>query len=270
MAEESADEPGSDLPVRSDYGTGCYRRCIVLESDDGVVRGELSDDFHHFAVTLHHDGRRATRVEGEGVRIPWTTCPGALEPLRRMEGTALSRELPALLRHTPARAQCTHLHDLACLAIAHACRSGEGGATRRRYDAAMPDPAPNGTRAVLERDGEEQLSWQIAASTVVSATPAIFDGLSLGGRSFYRFLRGQPDPELAEAAWILQRAVFIGMGRRHDFENIHAAIRFAPVVGAACHTFDPARVGAARRVYGTLRDFSDAPERILDRDPAPG
>ena len=141
------------LPLRDDYGSGCYRRCIVLEADGDTVRGELADDFHHFGVSLRHDGERALEVVGEDVRVPWTTCPGALEPLRRMEGAPLSRAVRDLLRHTSAREQCTHLHDLACLAVAHAARAAAGGAAMRRYDAEVPDRVGDETHSVLRRDG---------------------------------------------------------------------------------------------------------------------
>ncbi len=254
-----------DLPQREKYGEGCYRRCIVLDAAVGSVRGELADDFHHFAVSLRHDGRTAGRLEGEAVRVPWTTCPGALEPLRRMEGAPITRTLADLTAHTRARAQCTHLHDLACLAIAQAARFAEGAAPRRRYDATLPDRTDGRTRATLARDGETILEWQLQKSRITDASLDAFTGLELGGIGLVRLIHRELDPDIAEAAWILQRAVFIGAGRRHDFEAMPAASVFAQVVGAACHTFDPARVDDAHRNRGTLRDFTRAPERILER-----
>ncbi|HKJ24475.1 MAG TPA: hypothetical protein VKB65_06610, partial [Myxococcota bacterium] len=101
-------EPTAGLPpTRADFGGGCYRRRILLEAEGAEARGELADDFHHFAVRLRHDDARVVEVRGEDVRVPWVTCPGALAPLRRMEGVALSRTLPGILRHTDAREQCT-------------------------------------------------------------------------------------------------------------------------------------------------------------------
>ena len=75
----------------------------------------LGDDFHHFAVAIAHDGARVTAIEGEPRRIPWTTCPGALVPLQAMKGAPLGDPILNLTRHAPAKAQCTHLHDLTCL-----------------------------------------------------------------------------------------------------------------------------------------------------------
>jgi hypothetical protein len=107
----------------------------------------------------------------------------------------------------------------------------------------------------------------VRGTSVERATPSSFDGTPLGGLPFLNYLRRNlaHDSTLAEAAWILQRAVFIGLGRRHDFEGISEASSFAPVVGAACYTFDPARVAEAKRIYGSVRDFTDSPDKVLDR-----
>jgi len=259
-------DPATQLgvPERPGYGEGIYRRSVRLASRDGEVRGELADDFHHFAVRLAHDGERAIAVEGEDVRVPWTTCPGALEPLRRMEGAPLGDSILAAFGHTRAREQCTHLHDLACLCLTHAARD----AVARRYDIAVPDRVGNATEATLHRDGREVLRWRVRKSTVEEATPERFAGAPLGGMAFLGLLVRELDaePDLAEAAWMLQRAVFIAQGRRHDFEGIAEARVFAPVVGPVCHTFAPSRVADARRVHGTVRDFTDGPERIFDRE----
>ncbi len=253
------------VPRRADYGTGLYRRCIVLESENRLVRAELADDFHHFTVELEHDGERATRLSGEGVRVPWTTCPGAVLRLRRFEGASLALSLGELMRFTDSTAQCTHLHDLACLAIAHAERAKKKGARLRRYDISLPDRTRGASRAILERDGEILLEWGLKGNRIEDAAPSAFAGLELSGRPFHAFISNELDPDLAEAAWVLRRAAFIGDGRVHDFKRIEQASEFAPVVGAACHTFGPDQVDQARPVHSSLRDFSSGREGILDR-----
>ena len=255
-----------EIPMRPDYGRGSYRRCIVLETVGDGVRGELADDFHHFAVTVEHDGRAVTAARGEGIRVPWTTCPGAIPALRALVGAPLSDSFLETLRYADPRAQCTHLYDLACLAVCHARRAQEGGAGRRRYDVTLPDRRSGGSRPTLLRDGELVLDWQILGSEIAEATPEVFAGLSLGGTPFHRFVMRELDADLAEAALVMRRAIFIGLGRRYAFDGMSEARMFAPVVGAACHTFDEARVGEAKRVLGTVRDFHDQPERILERD----
>lgn len=271
-----------DVPLRAHYGEGSYRRCIVLEAGPGQVRGELADDFHHFAVTVVHDGARVTGIRGEGIRVPWTTCPGAAMPLERLVGAELVRSLAAVARHTDPRAQCTHWYDAACLAIVHAKRHAEGGAATRRYDLVLPDRRDGQTTPTLHRDGVRVLRWRVAGLRIAEATPDIFAGLSLEGRAFSEFMKsehaGDPsgegtrsvesgalDHDLAEAALVMRRGVFIGLGRQYDFEAISHATTFAPVVGAACHTFNDDHIDAARKVVGTVRDFHASPESILER-----
>ena len=45
------------------YGSGCYRRTIVLrQSGPSRVEAAVEDDPHAFAITLEHDGERVTAV----------------------------------------------------------------------------------------------------------------------------------------------------------------------------------------------------------------
>lgn len=254
----------SPIPARADYGAGCYRRAIRLEAESGIVRGELADDFHHFAVTLRHDGERVTAIEGEPVRVPWTTCPGALAPLRRMQGILLDLSLREVTRHTPARAQCTHWHDLACLAIAHAGRFERADAPLRRYDFAMPDRVERTTRCTLLRDGEPVTAWRVTGMQIAEADDPALEGLRIGTRPFREAL-ALSTGDAFEARWVLQRAFFIGLGRQHDFEAMQTATEFATHVGGACHTYSDAHMHEAQRHAGTVRDFSDAPEAVLRR-----
>jgi hypothetical protein len=226
---------------RADYGNGCYRRAIKLEGDPASVRGELVDDFHHFAVDLRVDAGHVQEIKGE--------------------------DILDLHRFTPPQSQCTHLHDLACLAVAHASRlSDSGGAAVRRYDVSLPDQQSGKTYAELSRDGEGVLSWSLARGTIESATSKDFQGAPLAGRSFKEILIALGDPDAIEAAWVLQRAVFVGTGRRHDFERMTVATEFASVVGGACHSFAKERVSQARKIPNTVRDFSDSSTASFDRE----
>jgi hypothetical protein len=256
------------LPIRDDYGRGTYRRRIRLVASGDEIQGELADDFHHFAVRLRHDGERVVDIEGEDIRVPWTTCPGAMAAGKQIVGAKLTLSLLEVARQANLRAQCTHLFDLASLAVSHAARVVSGGARSRQYDASLADfsrDRPEGTPSSLTRDGGHLFAWRIDRMTILAADDPLFAGRKLSSQSFYRFVEGELDAEAAEAALVLRRAVFIGLGRRYDFDRISHAAEFAKVVGSACHTFDPARVDGARRVIGTVRDFSKDADGILDR-----
>ncbi|MEM9175584.1 MAG: DUF2889 domain-containing protein [Myxococcota bacterium] len=256
---------------RRPYGSGCYRRRIELRASEGTARGELGDDFHHFIVEIAHDGRRVSDVRGEPRRIPWTTCPGALVPLQAMKGAEIAEPVLSLSRHTPSRAQCTHLHDLTCLTIAHAARALRGGARERRYDVTIPDRIDRRADCRVDVDGMPVLHWSLRGLRIVGGSDGRFDDLSIGSKPFREALGGLDGPDAIEAAWVLQRAVFIGLGRQHDFDAMETAREFAGEVGGGCHAFAPERLDQGLRILGNAYDFSSGPEAILLQTPnAPG
>ncbi len=249
---------------RSGYGGGCYRRRIELRATGDEVRGELGDDFHHFAVVVRHDDAKVTSVAPEAIRVPWTTCPGALAPLERMRDAALASPLLDITRHTPAKAQCTHLHDLTCLAIAHAARAG-GETHARRYDVAVPDRVDRRSRCTLVRDGDEVLTWELEGLRIRTSSAAAFDGLQIGSKPFREAMRGAGSADETEAAWILQRAIFIGLGRQHDFDAMPTPRSFAQEVGGSCHAFAADRIDEGARQLGNVHDFTDDADALLSR-----
>lgn len=241
----------STPPRRADYGSGAYRRRILLIAEGHRVSGELEDDFHHFRARLEHDGERVTRAEGDALRVPWTTCPGAVDVLARLVGLPLSRSLRAAAAHTEPREQCTHLFDAAALAVGFASLGTDG---RRVWEAVVPDRQGGLTTATLTRDGEPLLRWEMDRQRITG--PAPFEDRPLIG-GFGRWAEAQLTADLAEAAQILQRAVFIANGRRHDLDSLDRAEQRRHVMGDACHTYSPTHVLHAVRVKGSVRDLTD-------------
>ncbi len=240
----------SVVPLRADYGSGVYRRRIRLAAEGRVVRGTLVDDFHDFSVRLEHDAVRVSKLEGAARRIPWATCPAAAVPLARLEGMPLTRSLRSIARHTDPRAQCTHLFDLASLAVTFAA----SGAASRFYELAVPDRVGARTQATLNRDGLSVLRWQIDGARIEDPPP--FAGHSLAGGGFLEWVEATLDPELAEAAQVLRRAAVISYGRRFDFDRVPDARTFQNQAGGACFTFHPERVAEGLRIVGNVRDWT--------------
>ena len=154
--------------------------------------------------------------------------------------------------------------DVACLAIAQHARRVDGAGAARRYDVRLPDRVAGRSEATLERDDEPLLAWTLDGNRIERCGFGLFDGRPLTGAGFWRALEPVDDADVIEAAWVLQRAVFVGTGRRHDFERMERATDFSEVLGTACHTFSPERVDSARKIPGTVRDWTDRPEEILD------
>jgi hypothetical protein len=243
------------------YGQGVYRRRIALAGEGGAVRADLEDDFHRFGLWLTHDGERVTALEAEAGRFPWTTCPEATAALRVLEGTPLSTRCTDVARHADPKAQCTHLFDLAGLAVAHAARRGG----QLRYDATLPDRRGQRTVALLETDGSPVLRWELDGVRITGPDP--WTGQTVMGGGFLRFCREQSEASLLEPAFVLWRACAISWGRAFDIGGAPGAGSFASLAGGNCFSFQPGVVERARRQGSTILDFTDRPADLLRGKP---
>lgn len=225
-----------------------FRRRFRITPRMSSVVSELEDDYHHMAVTVHHDGKIASSVEPKMHRAPWTTCPGAVA---RLQQTFAGVELTAFAARGEKRENCTHLYDLAILAAAHAA-DGEA----LIYDILVSDPVEGRRRVELRRNGEAVLGWVDARGKIVS--PPELAGVALDKmRPWIASLA----PPQQEAARLLQWGSMIAHGRGRPLENQSDAARLG--VGM-CYTFQPQRVASAKRV-GVIRDFSNGVLQPLER-----
>lgn len=244
---------------------GCFRRLIDLRREaDGAVVGWLEDDFHHFGITLEHDGERVTNVKVASVRVPFTTCPTAAGNLDGMIGNPLSARSTDVGAMIPMREQCTHMFDLAGLAMAHAAT----GRSHRRYEAIIPDRdiiarEPGRRRllgqgqAWLLRDGEEVLRWTIDQRTITGPD-------EWAGQSMVANFRAKTEAlplEKAEAATVLRRAVMVAGGRTLDPDLIATARERGP--DGACFTFLEQNRDAGLRMFGSSRNYENGSAGML-------
>ena len=128
---------------------GAFRRRIRLvatadEVVEGGPRGRLPLLQGRAAPRRRARWSRWTprRSAGRGARA---RTPGT--PLHALEGMPLSDRCLAVGDWAPPRLNCTHMFDLAGLAVAHAARHVAGGAERRQYDVEIPFGAQFGRRA---------------------------------------------------------------------------------------------------------------------------
>jgi Protein of unknown function (DUF2889) len=251
-----------DAPVvRTGDPDGPYRRRIrTVTAGRGVVEGGLEDDFHHFEVTLRHDGERVTSVEARSRRWPWATCPDAAANLRPIEGMPLSTRCTAIAGVADPRMNCTHQFDLAGLCVSHAAR-GDG---RRQYDAELPPVVDGITQPRLWRDGTLVLAWTLSARDGrrrLLDSPPYDEAPWRGG--FFRWADEHLDPDDAEAAIVLRRACEIGMGRGMDLEAYDSAQELGPMMGGVCYSMQPSVTPVAFRNRGSIRDFAHHPDALL-------
>jgi hypothetical protein len=223
-----------------------FRRRFRVTPGVGWVRSEVEDDFHHMTVSVHHDGALATSLQPVIHRAPWTTCPGAVAELERTFSSVALKDFPA---RGEKQANCTHLHDLALLAAAHA-----GDPTPTVFDILVSDPIDGKRRAEVRRNGETLLAWLESGFRLIE--PAELAGMTLDKM---RPWIDKLDAARQEAARLLRWGNMIANGRIIPLEKQSDASRMP----ANCYTFQPLRAVQATRV-GVIRDFSNGSTQPLD------
>jgi hypothetical protein len=225
-----------------------FRRRFRITPAPGVVRTEVEDDYHCMSVTVHHRDGVTTSIEPVLERAPWSTCPGAPDRLKQtFSGVALA----AFAERGEKRANCTHLHDLATLAAAHAFDEDP-----IVYDILVSDPVAGRRDAELRRNGRAVLRWALVNGQFVE--PAELIGLTLD--KLNRWI-GSLDPQQQEEARLLRWGTLIANGRTIPLERQSDATRMP---AGNCYTFQPDLMVKARRV-GEIRDFSRGTAEPLQR-----
>lgn len=233
-----------------------FRRRVDIVARAGHVRAALEDDFHHFRVWACHAGSLVTAIGGEALRYPYSLCPQAGDQLQALIGMPLARIAHSVTRHTDASHQCTHLLDLAGLAIASAAR----GTCQRRYEIQVGARVHGRTRASLSVDEMHVLNWEVNGTMIEG--PAPYAGVDLR-EGMARWALGTLDEETAEAALLLRRCTLISMGRAYDLDaQAHA------VSSGRCYSQQPTRAEQALRMQGSTLDFSDKRQALCAQDQA--
>jgi hypothetical protein len=207
---------------------------------------ELEDNFHHFRLALDHDGARVMAISADAVRHPWSLCPMAIRQLDDFVGRPLAPDQSVVAEGIEATQQCTHLMDLAVLAISVAFRQ----VARRRYDMTAMRLPVRGLRATLRRDDGLAIDVEVDDDRITS--PAEYAGVSIK-RGFSQWANAGLSYDLAEAMLLLRRTMFIAGGRR-NLDTRRTAADGARNLGA-CFVMQPARAAQASRMFGSTLEF---------------
>ena len=226
-----------------------YRRRIEILPEHGAVLAMLEDDLHAMAVRLRHAAGQVLAVEPVMIRAPWNTCPGALAQLQQ---TFTGKPLAEVTARQEKRQNCTHLHDLAVLAAAHA-RDAEA----TRFDLAASDPVDGERSLEIRRNGETVWHW-VERDEVLVAPAGVAGMTLLTLRDWIASLSGAEQ----EAARLLQWGGLVAHGRTLPPERQNRA----DVLPASCYTLQPERAAVAERI-GLVRDFSSGAAEPLDGFP---
>lgn len=197
-----------NFPLNPDYGTGSTIRRVSLRAQSDRVDGHLLDNFHEMRCSIVHDGTIVTAVAGQSIRIPTTVCPGAVDQLQSLVGLPISTPRRDFYAGGIARRHCTHLLDLAVMAIAHARRPS----TEIVYEAEVPDEVELPVPITIWRNGRLACRWLVRQGKILE--PSEVRGRPLGA-GFAAWASLTFGPDQLEAATILARTWLIAVGRRY-------------------------------------------------------
>ena len=248
--------PSLNMNVHFSSPSTALHRRLLLQASAGVCTAAVEDDFHHFVVTLAHDGQRVTAVEVAAPRTPWTLCPQAAERRHQFVGLPLQPRIPLSLPGIDSKQQCTHQHDLMVLALSHALRGG-----RRDYLTHVTDPQDRQQHSRLWRDGELVLDWRLHRTLIESAD--VFHGRDL--RSVMDWASQALDDDSLEALVVLRRSVMVSGGRAVDLDRFDHASQIMGRMAGGCFVFQPERAEQALRIKGSIRtDLHDHAQLLAD------
>jgi len=255
------------LKLNPDYGKGRLRRRILLRSTLDTTRttnegkhaviAELEDNHHAFRVRLYHDTHKVCFVNGDAIRFPNDTCPGSLDLLRRLVGVELGKGPKAFPEATEARAFCTHLFDLACLAYTHASRSAQV----RDYHAIVEDERDGIVQARVTIDNGVALQWNLKNNVIQNEGK--YYGVS-PHTGFMRWAMQQLHGDELEAAITLAKSVFVAFSRRVDTEHVAGTGLVKGIMPKdICYTYRSPVMERATHLHNTVIDYSDRPDDML-------
>ena len=222
----------------------------MLKAERGAVTATVLDNYHDMACIVRHDGSRVIAVDGEVRRAPFTTCPAAPEALDELVGLPLATGRTDLYGAGRAGRNCTHLFDIAVLAIGMAA---SGGAARR-FDFIVPDETEPGAEIEARVDGAAVHCWTIVQGIIrapegIAGRP-LFVGFARWAASHFRGVE-------LDTALHLQKATFVARGRRVLLDRPIGdfALR-EPERFGACYTFSEPQLSIAGDAEGYVRDFT--------------
>jgi len=252
--------------MNPDYGKGVFRRCIRLtraatSSSSGQVHGALEDCNHGFQSTVIYTDGKVTEIQPQFNRIPFTTCDGAYKPLRNLVNSSIASTPIELLNIAPPLSNCTHLHDLTLLAIAHTQRKENVV----QYDIEVTDAVDGVSQLRVWRTadmGDKKLmhhwqscNYQITSPPELKDKP-LFAGFSRWANEMFRDIEN-------ESAFVLQKGNLVSIGRMLDVDAMKGSRAKDENDRVACFTYSPENSANAYRIGGTVRDFTHTEEQLL-------
>jgi len=254
MSRKATDQ----MALKPGWGTGVTRRAFRLRGLPGRVEAALEDMRHAMLCTLRHDGHVVTELEADFRRYTLQLCPGASVPLQQVVGMPLSTTTADFFAGGRARQNCTHMLDLAWLALRHASR----GETEWVYEIEIPDAVAGPVRGILRRNGEVVQEWLVEDNLIVSPPTLAGQSLSGGFTKWILTASGLTDLDVEECL-VLHKGFFMTGARKFQIAEGPLTEAYSKAVMGACFGYGSERIGQAVGLPGMERDFSHQPEKLL-------
>lgn len=249
----------SNYPANPAYGTGVFRRRIRLDGRAGMVLVQLDDNCHAMWLRLEHDGGRVIGIAGDLTRFPTSGCPAAPAGLKVFEGQPLDAPQAALYSGGGPVGTCTHLFDLAVLAMAHAQRDR----SLRTWDIVVPDMVDNITTASAALDGRTVHKWRVEDQLVIAP------GLEANPQPLFRGFRPWAERHFTgdalEAALVLRMGLFVSRARLYITDAREIPLAEMAMREGSCYAYSRPQISQSHVLLGTVRDFS----KRLEESPLP-
>jgi hypothetical protein len=241
------------FPADPTFGSGALRRLIRLHRRaEDVVFATLDDTYHAMQCVLRHDGRRVVDIEATLTRIPTTACTGAANPIRELIGMPLDLGMAALYGDRRPQRNCTHLFDLAALALRQTLRDED----ERRYDVLIPDETDTPVVIEVRRNDQRMHEWQVSQGLILAPSALAQRPMTAGFTPWA--LRSFAGDEL-EAALVLHKSYYIAQARRYRVDAFGGRSLLANAqLAGVCHAYTPERMAHTYFTGDNVRDFSNA------------
>jgi hypothetical protein len=239
------------LPYREAFGDGVFVRSLEIRTPSpGRISLAMEDPVHAFRIDFAHRGGIVTEVSAAWDRHPMSSCVGAPDALQQMVGCPLGDSVFDIARHTDSLQQCTHLHDMFCIAATHACQQRPDC----RWDVIIPDARDGRVTATLTRNGKAALTLTLERDYQTIAEPEACRGLSVL-KGFMAWVRAHVPAEQQLHYFLMQKALFLSQIQKIDAERLigQQAMLSGPPTGT-CYGSQAVRYAGSIRV-GEIRRF---------------
>jgi hypothetical protein len=238
---------------------GRFHRRVRIVAGNAGASADVEDDEHRFGADVCHDRKFVLSVTGRAIRTPWTTCPLASGQLEELRGTPLLSSPYKVLRQVRLAHQCTHMVDMAALAVCAAAR----GVTQCQYDCVITVEDRVGADwriGTMQRNNEPRTYWVVQDGIV--REPASYAGCQMQRSGRWIEERAGSIEEI-ESVFVMQRAMLVAGGKRVILDEHETAANQVWMTGA-CFSFQSSRIRDARRHFGSSRTFSQPQELLSD------